>query len=227
MNRTLTVAVLLTLLAAPTMAEAQTRVTGGQFRQHTLVDDTLNRRGRIELGFSLAGAVSFSSVTPEDGDPVSQTNAYLAPSLIGGYMVTDNIEVRLSLGTQWIRSSVNEELSQDAISGVVAVQGLYQHDFILGLAGYAGVGLGGYYGTRSVPIGTDGLNASYANYGGLGQLLVGLVAMPGPRLLLRGGLRLDFLIGAETPQSEVIENTSSTAFNVHALAELAIGWRFN
>ena len=215
-------------------ASAQTRVSGGQFRQHTVVDDTLLRKGRMELALSLAAMYSSNTVSISGTDESStQKNTYVNPALIVGYMVTDAIEVRLSLGGQYLGSSIsNGELSQSALSGVAAVQGLYQRDFVNGLAGYAGVGAGGYYGYRNVPSPDNAsLNLRFNHVGGLGQALVGLMMQPSARLLLRGGMRLDMLFGSESPADDDLASTmgvgdSHSTFNVQVLAELSIGWRF-
>lgn len=209
-------------------AGAQQRVTGGQFRQHTVVDDTLLRRGRMEISLNFAGAYSSATVTTEAGDSISQKNSYFNPALIGGYMLTDNIELRVSLGLQYVGSSIGDgEFSQQTISGVLTLQGLYQREFVLGLAGYGGLGAGGYYGWRNVPAPSNPtLNARFNNVGGVGQALVGLLMQPGARLMLRGGMRLDLLFGSESPADESLGLESQSTFNIQVLAELNIGWRF-
>jgi len=211
--------------AWPATAEAQrTRVTGGQFRDQTVEDTTLNRKGRIELALDLAGAMSFGSSTPEGGDSVSQSNIYVTPSLVGGYMLTDNIEVRLSLGYQYLSRSLGEDSTLTNQAFVGAVQGLYQRDLILGLAIYGGLGAGGFVGSRTVPAGM--LEERLSTSGGLGQVLFGLLMMPGPRLLLRGGLRADILFGSETPDNAMSMLPESSFFTTQILFEVAFGFRF-
>ncbi|MEM9190809.1 MAG: hypothetical protein AAGF12_16615 [Myxococcota bacterium] len=210
-------------------AEAQnTRVVGGQFRQQTVVDDTLLRQGRFELALNFAGAYSQNTISQESGESSTQKNTYANPALIVGYMLTDHIELRLSLGLQYLASSVNDgDTSQTTFAGVAAVQGLYQRDFVLGLAGYAGIGLGGYYGFRNVPSETMvGFNEERTQLGGLAQLLLGLMVQPSARLLLRGGFRLDLLFGTDRPSDDTSMMESSSAFNIQVLAEFSIGWRF-
>lgn len=219
-------AVALLCVAAP--ATAQTRVTGGEFRRHTVEDTTLLRRGRIELSLNFAAMYSSNSVTPEGGEAITQKNSYFNPALIAGYMLTDNIELRLSLGAQYIGSSIDGgDFSQETFSGVGTVQALYQRDFVLGLAGYVGLGGGGYFGWRNVPSLTNpGLNVRFNNVGGLGQALIGLLVQPSARLMLRGGVRFDMLFGSETAQDESLMLPAQGTFNVLFLAELSIGWRF-
>ena len=209
-------------------AVAQQRVTGGQFRQQTVVDDTLLRRGRIEISLNFAGAYSSNTVTAEDGTSSTQKNSYLNPALIGGYMLTDNIELRLSIGAQYLGSSIEGgDLSQQTLSGVLTLQGLYQRDFVLGLAGYVGIGGGGYYGYRNVPSpDMPSLNARFNNVGGVGQVMLGLLMQPGARLMLRGGMRVDLLFGSETPADETLMLPSQSTFNIQVIAEMALGWRF-
>ncbi len=220
----LVVVALVSVAGAGDALAQQTRVTGGQFRDHTVVDDTLDRAGRIELALNVAGAMSFGSVTPDGGTSQSQTNIYVTPSLVGGYMLTDNIELRLSLGAQYLGQSVGDQTSITNVAGVAALQGLYQRDLILGLAIYGGLGAGGFYGSRTEDA-TMGLELRYTSVGGLGQLLLGLLMMPGPRLLLRGGLRADFLFGSDSPNVAGM-GVSRSFFTAQILFEVALGLRF-
>jgi hypothetical protein len=215
------------LLVPSALSAQQTYVTGGDFRQQTIEDDTLNRAGRIEVGLNVAGALSFGSVTPDGGEAQSQTNIYVSPALVGGYMLTDNIELRLALGGQFIHQSAGDAAALTNLAFTGAVQGLYQRDLVLGLAIYGGLGLGGFYGWRHEEAGgTMGLEERFTSAGGLGQLLVGLLMMPGPRLVLRGGLRADVLFGGESPNSEVTMALDRSFLTVQILFDVAIGMRF-
>lgn len=210
----------------PSAAFAQTYVTGGDFRQQTVEDETLNRAGRIEVGLNVAGALSFGSVTPEGGEALSQTNIYVSPALVGGYMLTDNIELRLALGGQFVHQSAGDSAALTNLAFTGAVQGLYQRDLVLGLALYGGLGLGGFYGSRTEAATGTGLEQRFTSAGGLGQLLVGLLMMPGPRLVLRGGLRADFLFGGESPNSDAIMALDRSFLTVQILFDVSIGMRF-
>jgi hypothetical protein len=222
----LSLAVVAVVLGQGGLAAAQTTVTGGSFRQQTVVDETLNRKGRIEVGLNLAGAMSFGSTTPDGGESTSQSNVYVTPALVGGYMLTDSIELRLSVGGQLISQSVGDAASLTNTGFVGALQALYQRDMILGMALYAGLGGGGFYGWRHAEAGS-GLEEKFTNSGGLGQLMLGLLMMPGPRLLLRGGLRADFLFGSESSTQEGTSIPDSSFFTTQILFDVSIGVRFN
>ena len=225
MGRTMHVRV--AVLVAVTIAVCLTSsIAGAQdFRENRVRDTSLLEAGRMELGLNLAGAISFGSVSPDGGESVSQTNVYVAPSLIGGYMVTDNIEVRLALGGQYIRQSQADTVANDNWALTGALQGLYQADLFLGLGLYGGLGIGGFWGQGSQALddGT-GLQVGLTNTGVLGQLLAGLLMQPGPHLLLRGGLRVDLLYGFESPQVVGV-GVDSSFFTTQILFEVAIGWR--
>ena len=218
------------LLLAPLLqtqlAAAQTSVQGGQFRQQRVVDDTLNRKGRWELGLNVAGAMSFGSSTPDGGDSISQSNLYLTASAVVGYMLLDNFELRLAAGLQYVGQSVGDDASISSPGFVGALQALYQRDLVLGLAIYAGVGVGGFYGSRTIEAGM-GLERRFTTVGGVGQALLGLLMMPGPRLILRGGLRADFLFGSESPEDDMGGTIpDSSFFTTQILFDVAIGLRF-
>jgi hypothetical protein len=209
----------------PAAAIAQTTtVSGGQFRNRQVVDQSLLHRGRMEIALSLAGAMSFGSVTPEGGTTSSQSSIYVTPAVVGGYMLTDNIELRLSLGAQLVSQTVNDQKVQSTTSFVGALQGLYQRDLVLGLAWYAGVGAGGFYGNRDV-LASAMTRLRYTNVGGLGQVLLGLLMQPGPTVLLRGGVRADFLFGSDSPEDAMLAAKTSF-FNTQIVFELSLGWRF-
>ncbi|HJL17907.1 MAG TPA: hypothetical protein RMH99_19740 [Sandaracinaceae bacterium LLY-WYZ-13_1] len=214
-------------LAMASAANAQvTRVRGGDFRRHEVRDDTLLRQGRMEAGFSLAGSWATSHVTRADGTTDQQHSVYAIPSVVGGYMVLDWLEVRATLGLQYVGSGIGGDASQDHFSGVLTVQGLAQADFGLGVGGYLGLGLGGYYGWRNQPTEMAGVRYGFQHAGGVGQVLAGLLVQPGASLMFRGGLRLDLLYGAEWPSNDALGLEGSSAFNAHLMAELSIGWRF-
>lgn len=225
MNR-FTFVLLLAPLFHASIADAQTSVQGGQFRQQRVVDDTLNRQGRWELGLNVAGAMSFGSSTPDGGDSFSQSNLYLTTSAVVGYMLLDNLELRLALGLQYVGQSVGDDDSISSPGFVGALQGLYQKDLTLGLAIYAGIGVGGFYGSRTIDAG-GGLERRFTSVGAVGQALLGLLMMPGPRLILRGGLRADFLFGSESPEDDMGGTIPDTSFfTTQILFDVSIGLRF-
>ena len=209
------------LIAWPATTSAQTSVRGGQFRRQQIDDDTLNRAGRLEFGVNLAGGMSFGTATVGDRTE-SLRNIYVAPGLVAGYMATDNFEVRLLLGGQVTNQTVGDTTLNDtwAFNGVL--QGLYQRDLILGLAWYAGIGVGGFYGSRFKPD-QAGIERRHTNLGGVGQLLGGLLLQPGPRLILRGGVRADFLFGSESLADGSAESTGF--FTSQIYFDLGIGVR--
>lgn len=210
----------------PALASAQTSVQGGQFRQQRVVDDTLNRKGRWELGLNVAGAMSFGSSTPDGGESTSQSNLYLTASAVVGYMLLDNLELRLNLGLQYVGQSAGDDTSISSPGFVGTLQALYQRDLVLGLAIYAGIGAGGFYGSRTVEAG-GGLERRFTTVGGVGQALLGLLMMPGPRLILRGGIRADFLFGSESPEDDMGGAIPDTSFfTTQVLFDVAIGLRF-
>jgi hypothetical protein len=203
------------LSSAP--AIAQTRLVNSEFRESTVVDESLLRAGRIELGFTAAGAWAFNDTG------TAQHTAYVAPALVGGYMATDWLEVRLTLGGLYVGSGIGEEESQDDFSGTLTVQALAQADFGLGVGGYFGLGLGGYYGFANRPA-DGGVRLRSDHAGGVGQALIGVFLQPGAALMMRGGARLDLLYGAEWPENG---GATRSAFNAALMAELGISWRLN
>ena len=64
----------------------------------------------------------------------------------------------------------------------------------------AGLGVGGFYSTRSADAG-GGLDVRLTGAGFHGQVPFGLLVQPGASLFLRGGIRLDFLYGSESPSA--------------------------
>jgi hypothetical protein len=219
------ITVLLSMLAMTGYAQV-TQYSGTSFRQAQVVDDTLLRAGRVELGVALAGMWNHSSVTPTGMATVSQNTIYAAPGIVGGYMVLDWLEVRGLLEFQYVGTSIDGRATQDTLAGAAAVQGLAQMDFGLGIGGYGGLGLGGYFGHRNDPSPTPGVSYGFTSYGGLGQVLVGLLVQPGAHLMMRGGLRLDLLFGSESPDNGTLGLTGRFAFNANLMAELTIAWRF-
>lgn len=213
------------LCTLSTHAFAQrTNVRSNGFRNVDVVDDTLNRKGRFELSLNVAGALSFGSSTPEGGESVGSTNIYLTASAVLGYMLLDNLELRLAAGMQYLGDSSGDN-SDNRPGFVGAVQALYQRDLILGLALYAGLGAGGFYGSRTVPAGAS-LEERLTSTGFLGQVLAGVLVMPGPRLLLRGGVRGDFLIGSESSNAEGSSRPSASFFTTQIVFDVTIGLRF-
>jgi len=119
--------------AAVAPAHAQTRVTGGEFRRNTVVDESLLRQGRMELALTLA-AMYASNTVSGTVESSTQKNTYINPALLVGYMLTDAFELRLSIGVQYLGSSISDgEFSQQTLSAVSSLQLLYQRDFVNGL----------------------------------------------------------------------------------------------
>jgi hypothetical protein len=106
-----------------------------------------------------------------------------------------------------------------------ALQALFQGDFINGLGGYVGVGLGGIAGNREVGIGS-GAAIDYLQFGGLAQALIGVMLMPGPIFMMRGGFRLDVIFGREEAQTSLPGFVNADFLNVLGAFELSAGWRF-
>ncbi|MBZ0117704.1 MAG: hypothetical protein K8H88_11950 [Sandaracinaceae bacterium] len=225
LRRLLVILSLSLLFVSPALA--QTRVRESGFREREVVDDSLLRQGRMEAGLSLAGSWSMNSVRLDTGETQSQHSLYAVPSLVGGYMVLDWLELRATLGLQYIGSGIGGGREQNNFAGVLTVQALAQVDFGLGVGGYAGLGLGGYYGWRSQPTATPGVKAAFGSAGGIGQVLVGLLVQPGASLMFRGGLRLDALLGAEWPDNPGLGLTGADTFNAVVVAELTVSWRFH
>lgn len=216
----------LTFSSIPAGAFAQTTVRDTGFRRENVVDDTLNRKGRFELSLNVAGAISFGSNSPEVGDSTSESNLYVTASGVVGYMVLDYLELRLSVGLQYIALSAEDDsIARPGFVGTV--QALYQKDLVLGLAVYGGVGGGGFYGSRTVSAGA-GLEQRYSSVGGIAQALFGLLMMPGPRLLLRGGIRADFLFGSESLNAVAGAMSPTTSFfTTQIMFDVTLGVRFN
>lgn len=215
---------------APATAAAQvTRVSGGQFRQDALEDTTLLQNGRWEVGLDLAGVFVSSSTTPTGGDTVTQTTFYANPGLYFGRMFGDRIQVRLLLSylrilTQQSVGDMEPTALQDSHSFLGGVQGLYHVPLPLGFAFYGGLGALGLFGKTNRPTAMPGLIASNTTVGGGGQLLLGLLSQPGPRLTMRAGLRFDALFGSEKPEAEGMESLGSV--NLQLLLEFAVSMRF-
>ena len=73
-----------------------------------------------------------------------------------------------------------------------------------------------------------GVTQRISQSGFLGQVLLGLMAMPGPRLLLRGGLRVDAFFGSEAADFDDPTGAYDRSFtNIQIVFEAGIGARFN
>ena len=88
------------------------------------------------------------------------------------------------------------------------------------------MGAGGIYGNREVSVGTAGASIDYDQYGGVAQLLIGVMLMPGPIFMMRGGFRLDVLFGREEAQTTLPGFPDADFTNVLGAFELSAGWRF-
>jgi hypothetical protein len=218
------IAIACLVLSFPSWASAQTRVSGSDFRTREIRDETLLRAGRISIFFSATGGWAYGSTSPDNGPERTQNTVFSLPSLGGGYMVTDNLQVRVVINGIFVFAGIDGARTQETYGVGGAVQGLYHIELAQGMALYAGIGAGGFYSTRTDPT-TAGL-VRFTGGGFQGQVPVGLLLQPGASLFLRGGLRLDVLVGSESPEDASVSMASSTLLNVFTNAELAVGFRF-
>lgn len=215
----------LTLLVADT-ATAQTRVQNSGFRENRIVDDTLLKSGRWEVGVQSAGMWSSDSGSSDDGSvEASASTLYINPSIAGGYMILDNLQGRINAGYLSV-SSTNNDVSIQNFGGFLGTgQVLYHIPFRLGTALYLGAGGGYFIGSTDRPGTAEGSTISNPTSGFAGQGSIGLLLQPGPMLLLRGGLRFDALIASETSSdASIMPNIDST--NLKMMGEFAVGLRF-
>ncbi len=220
--KTLILTGLLLLAAAP--AAAQTRVSGSDFRTRTINDETLLRAGRFSLFVSATGGWAYGSTSPDVGGGRSQNTVFSLPSIGGGWMITDAFQVRLAVNGIFLFAGIDGAQSQETYGVGATVQGLYHLAIVHGMAFYVGVGAGGYYSYRTEPVG-GGLNVAVTGGGFHGQLPFGLLVQPGASLFLRGGLRLDFLYGVESPSSPGAGVSGGSNLNFLTNAELSVGFR--
>ena len=193
--------------------------------QYQIRDETLNIAGRGEFSINLPGSLAFNEISPDGGTTQEQFQLYFVPGLVGGFMATDFLEIRLQAGLQWLRTEVGGTATQQVLAFQGALQALFQADFIPGLGGYAGVGIGAIVGERRAGIGA-GATIDYLQYGGLAQALIGVMLMPGPIFMMRGGFRLDILFGREEAQTSIPGFIDASFVNVLGAFELSAGWRF-
>lgn len=218
------VAVVCLTLLLPSLASAQTRVSGSDFRTREIRDETLLQAGRVSVFLSATGGWAYGSTSVEGGPERTSNTVFSLPSLGGGYMITDNLEVRLVINGIFVFAGIDSARTQETYGVGGAVQGLYNIELAQGMALYAGIGAGGFYSSRTDPTGA-GL-VRFTGGGFQGQLPVGLLLQPGASLFVRGGLRLDILVGSESPEGATGPVTSTTFLNVFTNAELAVGFRF-
>lgn len=213
------------VLVFASTVSAQTRVVGDDFRTQVVRDETLLEAGRISAFVSATGGWAYGSVSPDSGGSTSQNTVFSLPSIGAGYMITDALQVRLSVNGIFIYSGIDGAQSQ-ALYGVGGtVQGLYHIPIVHGMALYAGLGLGGFYSTRSAPAGS-GLEVRINGGGFQGQVPIGLLVQPGASLFLRGGIRFDVLVGTESPSSSAGGVSGGSFLNFLTNAELSVGFRF-
>lgn len=219
-------AVALALVAAPGSAQAQ-----GYGQGTTAPENTLLQAGRFEGGVNFAGIFVANESSPEGGATISQQTAYVNPGLYLGYMVTDQLQVRLLASYMHIYVGANGAVTQNSHSFLGAVQGLYHVPLPLGVALYGGAGVAGYGGgtTRSEVVIAPGSTTPSSvrifndTWGLGGQLLAGLLMQPGTNTNLRGGVRLDALFGRETP--ELAGRPAVGTQNYQFLLEFALSLR--
>lgn len=195
------------------------------FRDNKVVDDTLLKKGRFELGLQSAGMWSSDSGSSDDGSvEVSASNLYLNPAATAGYMILDNLQGRLALGYLAISTTNNDVTVQNFGGFLGTLQATYHVPLRLGTALYLGAGGGWFVGSTSRPATEPNASVSNPTSGFAGQGALGLLLQPGPMLLLRGGLRFDALIATETSSVSNVPDISST--NLKMMGEFAIGLRF-
>jgi len=216
--------ILLLNCAAAAPAAAQTRVSGTDFRTHRARDATLLQAGRATFFISATGGWSYASTSPESGPSRTQNTVFSLPSLGGGYMVTDQIQIRISVNGIFLLADVDGANAQETYGVGGALQALYHLELVQGMALYAGLGAGGFYTSRHVPVG-GGLDVGVTGGGFQGQVPIGLLVQPGASLFLRGGIRLDVLVGTESANAPGAGITSLSILDVLTNAELAIGFR--
>lgn len=227
MIRTFSIALLIAsaALAAPATTHAQTRVSGSDFRTRTVRDETLLQSGRFSLFVGATGGWAFGSVMPDNADSRSQNTVFSIPSLGAGYMITDALQVRLSVNGLFIYAGIDGARSQETYGVGATVQGIYHVPIVHGMALYVGVGAGGFYSYRTEPAGA-GLSVALSGGGFQAQLPFGLLIQPGSSLFLRGGIRLDFLYGVESPSTAMAGVAGGSFINLLTNAELSVGFRF-
>jgi hypothetical protein len=229
MNRSTVVTLLaaLQLLALSSSAYAQTRVSGNDFRTREVRDETLLNKGRFSLFLSATGGWAYGLATPDGAiEGGSQNTIFSLPSIGAGYMLTDALQMRLSINGIFVYSEVGGIQTQGTYGFGGTIQALYHIAIVHGMALYLGVGAGGYYSSRSqlVPM-SGGLTNTLSGYGFHGQLPLGLLVQPGSSLFLRGGIRLDMLAGSESPAVEGMGAIGGSTLNFFSNAELALGFR--
>jgi len=212
-------------LSVPAAASAQTRVTGSDFRTRTVRDETLLQSGRVSLFLGATGGWAFGSVMPDNADSRAQNTVFSIPSLGVGYMLTDALQLRVAVNGVFIYAGVDGAQSQETYGVGGTLQALYHVPIVHGMALYVGVGAGGFYSTRTEPAGA-GLSVRLSGGGFQAQLPFGLLIQPGSSLFLRGGIRLDFLYGIESPSTAMAGVPGGSFINLLTNAELSVGFRF-
>lgn len=220
-----TLGLTLLLLSISLPAAAQTRVSGSDFRTRTMRDETLLRAGRFSGFVSATGGWAYGYVSPDVGDGRSQNTVFSLPSIGVGYMITDALQLRFAINGVFLFAGIDGAQSQETYGVGGAAQVLYHVPIVHGMALYVGVGAGGFYSYRTEPVG-GGLNVAVTGGGFQGQLPFGLLVQPGASLFLRGGLRLDFLYGVESPSAGGMGVSGGSFLNFLTNAELSVGFRF-
>lgn len=201
MNKTILAAIpLLVAFAAPPDARALQTITPGT--------DGIERisAGVMELGLDAILLVRFSSNSQGDA-----TSSVLDATFMGGltprYFLADNLSLALNLNVFYGRLST--ETSTPAGDSEVTISDLgflgvllcnYYLRLGYGMFWKPGLGVGGFYGTRSIPAGT-GLSAESAVYGGVVQFDLGFVYYAGPHFNLKAGPQILVRFGKEKAES--------------------------
>ncbi|MGM0557594.1 MAG: hypothetical protein ACQEVA_14520 [Myxococcota bacterium] len=210
------------LVSAPAWAASDVEDTG--FRDTTIKDDTLLEQGRFEVMVQSAGLLSRDSSDTVDGSTETFTSLYMNPEGAIGYMLLDELQLRVSLGWLRISTATSETSLQDFNAGQGTLQALYHIELPYGTAIYTGAGAGFFYGATARPGPAENTTVSNATSGFAAQGLVGLLLQPGPRVILRTGLRVDGLFSSETLDDATGDSISST--NVKMMGQFGVGFRF-
>jgi len=234
MTRSLMCASLLASLVLCTSMEAFAASATGNYSGITKV-----RKGVFDLGMdSLLILRSTSTPTEVDGEEVGSTSQ-LGLSFAGGpalrYFVIDNLSVGADLHFLYIKNSSSVEdqsgNTSDFGSSDSAFLGfLTGHYFVRlgsGLFFKPGLGVGGFYGSRSIPDPLDSarsLNGSLS--GGAGKADLGFAFYANSHFNLRAGLNLVYYLGSvssDSAQGTSIEGSFST---MEAGFSVGLGYSF-
>lgn len=233
----------LTLL---TLACVLTVVSAGTV---TAQENALTDRGRMEaallFAFNWTSSDVDTTVSRTDDTPVNTvtTSLYANPAGYFGITVVKNLQVRLTVGYQKLKTTATqavdptdpngttkEAVEQDSNSALILVGAHYHIPISTTFALAIGAGLGGFFGTTTRPVditgdGIDDSNPNTDNCTGafVSQINFGVLGQPSSRLTFRAGLRFDAIVGNE---SESQFDPSRDFVNLQVGLEFTVGVRF-